>query len=396
MATVNELITAFGFELKDDTLRKMNYVETGIEKISYATEKLGKFFTGGKGIVEYFKQFVGGSNELMNLSKATGMSTASLQQWQYAADRAGVSADSVVSDLANLRNGYGMTEEQILSLAETMKKGGRFYAQQVGGEFGLSQDTINLFMEGAKALKQYRFEAVQMGAVTSQENLKKSAELYRKANVAMRSLNKTVDEVVAKAVPGISSLMTSFNNWLGENPDIKINVITASLVAMTSLSILSGLASLATNLTLVAKGMIAVAGAAATGAGSVIFGAAKGAGIGGAIAGTATGLAGGAAATGAGVLGGNMIYKGFENFAKHGTDFEKYEQNWLEKAMGKIAIPIYKWFTEEGVGTKVDNSVNNSNNGGNTFNITVNGNNGETFNYDWLETAVTEAIQSNG
>lgn len=397
MATVNEIITAFGFELKDDTLRKMNYVETGIEKISYATEKLGKFFTGGRGIVEYFKQFVGTSNELVNLSKATGMSTSSLQQWQYAADKVGVSADNVVSDLANLRNSYGMTEEQILSLAETMKKGGRFYAQQVGGEFGLSQDTITLLREGAAALKQYGFEAVKMGAVTNQKNLEKTAELHRKAAIAMRSLGKAADEVVSKAVPGISKLMTSFNNWLGENPETKINIVTKSLIAMTSLSIISGLASLATNLVLVAKGMAAIAGVAATKAGALIFGASVGSGAGGTIAGL--GLAGllvgkiaaiGTALYHTGDLLGNKIAQMITGEAWY--DDPRSQKSLLEEHMDYLVnkgLEIKdKYFT--------NNTTTTNNNGGNTFNITVNGNNGETFNYDWLETAVTDAIQNNG
>ena len=397
MATVNELITAFGFELKDDTLRKMNYVETGIEKISYATEKLGKFFTGGRGIVEYFKQFVGASNELINLSKATGMSTSSLQQWQYAADKVGVSADNVVSDLANLTNRFGMTKKQIFSLADDMKKGGRFYAQQVGGDLGLSQDTITLLREGAAALKQYGFEAVKMGAITNQETLKKTAELHRKAAIAMRSLGKATDEVVAKAVPGISKLMTSFNNWLGENPDTKINIITTSLVAMTSLSIISGLASLATNLTLVAKGMAAIAAVAATKVGALIFGVGAGSGVGGALAGLGLAglLVGKIAAIGTtlyhtGDLLGNKIAQMITGEAWY--DDPRSQKSLLEEHMDYL---VNKGF-ELGNKSPINNNSTTNNNGGNTFNITINGNNGETFNYDWLETAVTDAIQNNG
>ena len=80
MATVNELVTALGFELKPDALKNINNFEVGISHLQDAVGKLGRMLTGGLSMKDYFSNALGRSQDIMNSAKAIGMSTDALQE----------------------------------------------------------------------------------------------------------------------------------------------------------------------------------------------------------------------------------------------------------------------------------------------------------------------------
>lgn len=342
MATINELVTSWGFEIKDDSLKKLENIQNGFSNIGNAAEKLGKMFTGGKGIVEYFREFIGGANQLKNLSIQTGYSTEAIQKWQYAARAMGVDANNVISSLGQLKNQYAIGEKEILKWADTFKKSGRWYAHQVGSEMGMTEDLINMLLQGSETVKKFLEESSQVGAVLSESDIDKSAQMYRELDKNLYSLSKTTDQVMAKVVPDIDKAAKAFNDWLGDKPDEKINLITTALIGMGTVSILSSISNLAVNIGNLAMSLKMLAPYAA------ILSSLASIGL---------------AAEAAGTEIGNLVY---------GTNEKSMIESFMDKAVGSIMDAIgfergfgRNWFygNEENRPNNTTNTTNNS--GGN-------------------------------
>lgn len=168
MATVNELVTAWGFELKPEALKNINTVEVGLSHLQDAVGKLGRILTDNLSMKDYFVGALGRSQDIINSARAIGMSTDALQEWQYAAKASGVSAESVISDIENLRANFFMSEKGMLRLADSFKKMSAGSAYWYGNMYGLSKDTVLMLRQGSAALKQMQDEAHKVGAITPQ------------------------------------------------------------------------------------------------------------------------------------------------------------------------------------------------------------------------------------
>ena len=244
MATVNELVTAFGFELKPDAIKNINNVEVGISHLQDAIGKLGRMLTGGMSMKDYFGSALGRSQDIVNSARAIGMSTDALQEWQYAAKASGVSAESVISDIENLRANFFMSEKGMLRLADSFKKMSAGGAYWYGNMYGLSKDTVLMLRQGSAALKQMQEEAHKMGAITPQEELIKAAKLNADLEKRKVALQKIVDTIVLKVTPAVTKLFEKFDTWLAEDPgraELIIQGISLALAGLASAQILSGI-----------------------------------------------------------------------------------------------------------------------------------------------------------
>lgn len=247
MATVNELVTALGFELKPDALKNINKIEVGLSHLQDAIGKVGKVLTGGLSMKDYFSNALGRSQDIVNSAKAIGMSTDALQKWQYAAKASGVSSDSIIGDLHNLNANYFMTEKGVLRLADSFKRMSAQGANWWGNQLGLSQDTILLLRQGSAAIKEFQEEAQKVGAITSEEELKKAAKLNAELEKRKVALQKIVDTIVIKVAPAVEKLLKRFDEWMAADPgraELVIQGITAALMGLASSQILSGITSL--------------------------------------------------------------------------------------------------------------------------------------------------------
>lgn len=247
MATVNELVTALGFELKPDALKNINNFEVGISHLQDAVGKLGRMLTGGLSMKDYFSNAIGRSQDIINSAKAIGMSTDALQEWQYAAKASGVSAESVISDIENLRANFFMTEKGMLRLADSFKRMSAGGAYWYGNMYGLSKDTVLMLRQGSAALKQMQDEAHKMGAITPKEEIEKAAKLNAELEKRKIALQKIVDTIILKVAPVVEKMLKKFDEWMAADPgraQLVIEGITAALVGLASSQILSGVTSL--------------------------------------------------------------------------------------------------------------------------------------------------------
>jgi len=242
MATFNELVTAWGFEIKPEAFKALNQAEGALTMLKETAEKIGGKLTGGLGIDKYFGGFLGRSQDILNLSKTLGISAEALQKWQYAATASGVSVKLVMSDLETLRTQYRMTEKGVLRLADQFKKmsagGAYFYGQM----YGISADTVNMLRQGSNAIK----EMMDRAPVVSDEELEKAAELNKKFEETKKRLQQNVDMILAKWVPAIDKLVTKFVEWSEKPGNIEkgIVAIKVALLAMAGATVIGKIAAL--------------------------------------------------------------------------------------------------------------------------------------------------------
>lgn len=267
MAVVTELITELGFDVSKEGLAKIDAVEKRIDKLTDSLEKIGHTLTGGLGIKDYFIGALGRSQDIINTSRAIGMSTDALQEWQYAAKASGVSSEAVISDLENLRANFFMSEKGVLKLADSFKKMSAGTAYWYGNMYGLSKDTVLMLRQGSEAIKERQKVARETGAITPEEELEKAAKLNAEIEESKIRLQKMVDTIVLKVVPGVTKLFKSFEAWLAKDPgrvQLVIQGITAALIGLTAANIINGIKTLISVITPIAgmpKIILALAGA---------------------------------------------------------------------------------------------------------------------------------------
>lgn len=273
MATVNELITSLGFEIKPEAIKKINDFQVSIDSLKNGLQELGKFSTMGMDLTDFVKGTLAYSNEIVNLSKTLDMSTKSIQEWQYAAEASGVSSQTVMRDIQHLRTNFQMTEKGVLNLANSFKKmsagGAYFYGQM----YGLSEDTVLMLRQGKDAIQALKAEAQDMGAVIPDEELKNAREFNKNIQALKTSFTKMAQTIVTQVVPHLMPLLEEFTKFIKEHPDAVINTIKTGLIALAAGETVSKLESLVGIIKDLGLGLVGLAGFAKILGGGAVIGA---------------------------------------------------------------------------------------------------------------------------
>ena len=273
MATVNELITSLGFEIKPEAIKKINDFQVSIDSLKNGLQELGKFSTMGMDLTDFVKGTLAYSNEIVNLSKTLDMSTKSIQEWQYAAEASGVSSQTVMRDIQHLRTNFQMTEKGVLNLANSFKKmsagGAYFYGQM----YGLSEDTVLMLRQGKDAIQALKAEAQDMGAVIPDEELKNAREFNKNIQALKTSFTKMAQTIVTQVVPHLMPLLEEFTKFIKEHPDAVINTIKTGLIALAAGETVSKLESLVGIVKDLGLGLVGLAGFAKILGGGAVIGA---------------------------------------------------------------------------------------------------------------------------
>ena len=247
MATVTELITELGINIQEGSLKKIDNFEEKLTGVSGALDKIGKWFTGGKSIADFFGGVLTSYQNLENTAKAIGLSTDALQEWQYAATASGVSASSVTEDLDHLHNEMFLSEKGVLNLADSFKKMSAEGARLYGSRLGISRDTVLLLRQGSEAIKELQARAPKLTG----EQIKKNAELKKKLEASKKELETLAQTVVSKVTPALLKMFDTFNKWLGDDPErseFVIKGITLALAGMTAGNLITGILNLTSAL----------------------------------------------------------------------------------------------------------------------------------------------------
>lgn len=247
MATVNELVTILSYKLGAGTKESLASFSDGIEKVKDGLSKLSAFaFATQSALYALTGVAARRSLQLENMSKTTGIAAESLQKYQYAAERMGLSAESVTSDLSMLYETMtspipGELNQQLLmlgvavkdvatnsirpvadifaDLADKLKGMGDQEALQWGKKLGLSNDSIILLRQGRIGIQELMREAEEMGAIIPADQIRAGAELNRQLNANLFTLKQIGSQIGLSIAPALNEVVGSFSEWLKDNQD---------------------------------------------------------------------------------------------------------------------------------------------------------------------------------
>ncbi len=244
MATADELVTILGVEVSKETMQNLSSFKSGIDNVVGKLNTLALVAGGFMAAAGFFiKGVMDDAKALEVMSEKSGLSTDALQEWQYAADKAGVSAQAIQGDLVSLNktmsspipgqfnmnfamlgvsvrdaNGALKSSDQLLGdVADKMTGMSRQEAMQWGSKLGISDDNVLLLRQGKEGLEALRKEAHDVGAIIPSEALKRSEE-FRKSLVTMQAAMRGITSIIAiAAMPALQRIVDTFTNWIQEN-----------------------------------------------------------------------------------------------------------------------------------------------------------------------------------
>lgn len=222
MAVADELVTILGVNLAKDALAKLESFKSGIDSVKNTLLGLSVVITGFAATTALMvKGAADEAAELEKLSEKTGLSTDALQEWGYAAQKAGGDASAVQKDLAGLQEKFMTTgksaEKMLLDLSGRMEGMSGQKADALGKAYGLSDDTISLLKKGKEGVEDLRKEAHKLGGIIPADSIKKAAEFKRQMGELQFALHGITTQAAIAMIPALSRVVEIFKGWLETN-----------------------------------------------------------------------------------------------------------------------------------------------------------------------------------
>jgi len=148
MTTVRELITRIGFDVDTKALDKAN---KSIDAIKSSLLGIGKVALGASAaIFALVKSTASMSEDIGINANLIGVSTKSLQQWQFAAQTAGISSDEFVNGMVRFQRGLGNAAQS--GVVDDFVKSLNRIGVSITDEAGNLKDTDALLLETSDGL----------------------------------------------------------------------------------------------------------------------------------------------------------------------------------------------------------------------------------------------------
>ena len=251
---VKDLASQFGVHLPgglDKALSSMKGFSTGsIAAVSAVTIAITALVNAEKQLVNLTKETAAKADDLLTLSKVTGLDTQTIQQMQYASELIDVSFETIKGSMTKLKRSQDSARDGNKELLETFALLGVqiqntdgtlrntedvFYdvidalgkidsaadrdvmAMQI---FGKSAEELNpLILAGSGALKEYAAEAENVNYILSEESLEALAavdDAYQRMQKTQESIKQQMAVEMAPAVEDLYTAWTDFMLKAGE------------------------------------------------------------------------------------------------------------------------------------------------------------------------------------
>lgn len=219
----------------------------------------GFSFVKGKidGMLAGLAEAGGRAGDIADLSERTGIATDTLQELGYAAEQNGADmhslatawkglsnkADSAVAGSKSLRKTFkevGVSAKDLksgkLSLDDAFGKiADKFKSMEDGPKKsalamdlfgGAGSKLIPLLNQGAAGIKKFREEARKLGVVLSEEDIKALDAFDDQSAKLKTTINALRTQALAAIVPQLSKVADRFQQWLGQNREKAVQVLT--------------------------------------------------------------------------------------------------------------------------------------------------------------------------
>ncbi len=215
---IEELVTLLGVELSPDAKEKLQAFDKGLDAVVSRVKQASVVLTAAAGgMALYFSKAVDGAADLQTLSDTTGVSTAKLQEWAYAANAMGVSASAVQSDLAKMEKQARWTGRTLESYANQFKGMDAATANIWGDAYGLSPETVLLLRQGADGIAKLKAEAHDVGAIIPPETVKRASDFKAQVTQITAMIRGMATTIALAALPQAERLVATFKGWISEN-----------------------------------------------------------------------------------------------------------------------------------------------------------------------------------
>jgi len=235
MAFVDEFITWIGFETN---LGPAKSAKKMMEQLATAGKVMAVGLTGAAASVGYFANQTARSVAAdKDFADSIGLSYSKMQDYQYALEKMGGSADEASGDLEKLqlmamRQGKSI-DEVLGDLAGAVEGQSNIGIKQLAQNFGLSEASIKLLQQGKEETLKTMGEMNKYGGKISEDSAKNSQKFVSEMNTLKRVISGSFKEAVAGALPEVTALINTAKEWIGANKEIIKSTISTFIKGVT-------------------------------------------------------------------------------------------------------------------------------------------------------------------
>ncbi len=247
----DELVAKLGAKLTPDAIANIQKFQRGLSDVIGKMNLVRIAALGlATGAALFVKSVTDETKALQTLSEKTGLSTTTLQEFEYAAKNAGVSVSAVQNDLINLnktmsspipgqfnmnfamlgiavRDANGKLKDSATLLEDVgarLSKMSHQQQMQWAQKLGISDDTLVLLRKGKDGLEALRKEAHELGTILSPEAIK----ISDKFRVSVLKLNEVwrgfSSLLTISAMPAIQRVIDGITEFIKRNAEfVKTN-----------------------------------------------------------------------------------------------------------------------------------------------------------------------------
>lgn len=246
MSLADELVARLGIEIAPNALPLITKFKQQFDSIRTHAAVALAAVAAQLGVVSVaFNQFIDEANALQTLADKTGVATDSLQEWDYIAKQAGVSAEAIKNDLVSITkamaspipgqlnmgmlmfgvsvrkaNGELKTSDEILTdISDKLSTLSPQRAQQWGQKLGLSSDTVVALRQGSAAIEQLKQQARDFGGVIPEKAIKQAVLYQQKLNDLKWSFRGLTTALAIGVLPIFNQVIDVFRLWIVLNKE---------------------------------------------------------------------------------------------------------------------------------------------------------------------------------
>lgn len=249
MAIVDELVTILGFDADASGAQAFKSALGGVKSTAIA---VGTAIIAAEGaIVAYTSAVASSTDELGKFSGSFGVNSERLQQFEFAAKRAGGSSQELRSDIANITkqlaspvpgefnqglfllginvrdsaNNLKSADEILLELSDRFEGLSAQQRQILATQVGLSEGTIRFISQGREEIERLSALATDLGGVLPVEATKTAAEFADRLTDINLIINGIGRAISINLLPGFTRFLDKTKDIVLENRElIKLNI----------------------------------------------------------------------------------------------------------------------------------------------------------------------------